>query len=393
MTEPATGVSNVAVPRLRDGLRYCLLVFLAVRIGLAMVSVVGPTLIEPRPADDRPAVAGWPIGPVTPGLHNVITATERQDAAWFLSIATDGYGPDDGSAAFFPLYPLCVRVVSWLPGIGPLGAALLVSNAAFAGALIMLYGLTRLEFGSVTTARRSVLFFAIFPTAFFFMAPYTESLFLLCSISAFWFARRNRWGWAAVAGIGAALTRSVGILLVPALAVEALAQWRTLGRPLAPRLASAVSALVGPLLYGAFWLARDDLWAPVRAQETWARDLTWPWVTIADALSFALRLGSYWMVDLLIVGVVAIAVVAGIPRLRRCYSTYAALSLLLPLCVPWPSRPLLSMPRFVAVLFPVSWVFAWAVERWRVPEALIVAVSSGSYVVLAILFINWWHIF
>ena len=105
----------------------------------------GVGLIAPRGAP-LPGVAGWPIATVTTGWHNAVTGTERQDAARFLAIATHGYARDDGSAAFFPVYPLAVRVVAWLPGVGPLGAALLVSNVSFLVALIMFHGLTRLEF-------------------------------------------------------------------------------------------------------------------------------------------------------------------------------------------------------------------------------------------------------
>ena len=49
----------------------------------------------------------------------------------------------------------------------------------------MVHALTRLELGA-EAARRTVLFGAFFPTAFFLLAPYTEPLFLLLSIAAFW---------------------------------------------------------------------------------------------------------------------------------------------------------------------------------------------------------------
>ncbi len=187
--------------QLRDGLRTCLMVFLAVRIAFSLLSVVGVGIIQPRPlpgsGDQLPAVSTWPIAPISVGWHNVVTASERQDAARFLGIATAGYGRDDASAAFFPGYPLAIRAVTLLPFIGPLGAALLVSNLSFAVALLLLYGLTRLEFGSTSMARRSVMFLAVFPTAIFFLAPYSESLFLALSLWSFWAARRDRWGWAA----------------------------------------------------------------------------------------------------------------------------------------------------------------------------------------------------
>ena len=376
--------------RLRDGLVFCFWVFLAVRVGLSLLSVVGSHLIPPL---DPVQVTGWHVGPVTVGWHNLFTATERQDALWFLRIGTSGYAPHDGSAAFFPLYPMAIRAVAWLPGVGPLGAALLISNAAFYAALVFLHGLTRMEF-SPETARASVLCLAIFPTAFFFLAPYTEAPFLLLSVAAFWFARRNRWAAAALAGALAAATRSVGILILPALAVEAVLQWRQQGRPLVPRLVAALNVADGPLLYLLYWKVHfHDTWAPLHAQGNWGRKWTLPWLTLGHAVENANRYGTYWLIDLLVVGIVLVAVLAGIRMLRLSYLTYAALSLLLPMTDPFPPRPLMSMPRFVAVIFPAFWVIGRAVTRRRIPEALVIGVFAAGWSLLAVLFINWHFIF
>jgi hypothetical protein len=376
--------------RLRDGLVFCFWVFLAVRVGLSLLSVVGSHLIEPMAPVQ---VAGWHVSPITPGWHNLFIATERQDALWFLRIGTSGYLPGDGSAAFFPLYPLAIRIVAWLPGVGPLGAALLISNAAFFAALVLLHGLTRLEF-SEETARTSVIFLAIFPTAFFFLAPYTEAPFLLLSVAAFWFARRDRWVAAAVVGALAALTRSVGILLLPALVVEALLQWRQFGRPLIPRLTAALSVIDGPLLYLLYWKVRfHDSWAPVHVQGNWGRRWTLPTTALWHALQNADRYGTYWLIDVLVVGVILAAVIAGVRMLRLSYLTYAALSLLLPMTDPFPPRPLMSMPRFVVVIFPAFWVIGRAAVRRRIPEALVIGVFAAGWSLLAVLFINWHFIF
>jgi Gpi18-like mannosyltransferase len=384
--------------RLREGLRSCAMVFLAVRIAFGVLSGVGVGMIQPRPlpgsGDRLPVVAAWPIAPITPGWHNVVTATERQDAARFLGIATSGYDRDDGSAAFFPGYPLAVRAVAWLPFVGPLGAALLVSNAAFAMALLLMYGLARLEFGSTSVARRSVLFLAVFPTAIFFLAPYSESLFLVLSLWAYWAARRERWGWAALAAALAASTRAVGIVLLPALAVEAVHRWREDGGALLPRLGAAAATLAGPALYLGYWaLHLHDLAGPFDAQRTWRRSFGLPWITVVNAWRYAWRYQSYWMFDVIVVGIVTVAIVAGVHRLRPTYLTYAGLSLLIPLCYPEAGRPLLSMPRFVAVLFPAFWIIALAVERRKLPEPLVTAVFAGGYAIAGSLFINWWHIF
>ena len=389
MSEVAGATSS---PRLRDGIRDCVLTYLGVRVGLSVLSLISVGLIEPR--QNVPAVPGWAIGPVTYGWHVIVTATERQDAAWFLRIATGGYAAGDGSAAFFPLYPMAIKVLAWLPGVGPLGAALFISNACFLGALVVLHGLTRLEGMSAAVARTSVLLIAIFPTAFFFLAPYTESPFLLLSVSAFWFARRDRWAMAALMGALAALTRSIGLVLVLGLAVEAIQRTREDGRPLIPRLAASAAVAVGPALYFLYWgVVHQDTMAPFEAQEAWQRVFTFPLATLVQAGRYAVRYGSYWLIDAVVVGVVLVAVLAGIRWLRWGYLAYALASLAVPLFEPLPDRPLLSMPRFVVVLFPAFWVMARAVERRRLPEPLLVASFAGGYALLGALFITWWHVF
>jgi hypothetical protein len=379
--------------RLRDGVRTCVLIFVAVRVGLSLLSVIGVHLVEPFGPVNVP---GWRTVEATFGWHNLWDATVRQDALWFLRIASGGYVSGDGSAAFFPLYPLAIRIVAWLPGVSPVGAALLLANASFLGALIVLHGLTRLEFAGEDAgdlARRTVLFLSIFPTAFFFLAPYTEAPFLLLSVAAFWSARRDRWAWAGAFGAAATLTRSIGVFVAVALLVEAIGQWRE-GRPPLPRIAGALAAGLAPLLYLAWWrAAHGDAWTPLRAQGNWGRELTSPLTTLGRAIRYANEFGTYWMIDVLVVGIVLFAVIAGIRWLRASYLVYAVASLLLPLANPFPDRPLMSMPRFVIVIFPAFWVIARAVGRRRIPEVLVVAGFAASYGVLVVLFINWRYIF
>ncbi len=88
-----------------------------------------------------------------------------------------------------------------------------------------------------------------------------------------------------------------------------------------------------------------------------------------------------------------VAVLVGVRILRGPYVAYAGLSVLVELSAPMPGRALMSMPRFAAVIFPVFWVLAVGVERRKVPEPLVVGAFAAGYGVLAVLFMNWWHIF
>lgn len=384
---------GVVVPRIRDGLVPTLWAFLGARVLLFVVSAVGVGLVA-MPEGQPIGVPGWPARAPDQGWEALVTATERQDALWYLRIATRGYDAGDASAAFFPLYPLTVRAVGSAPGLGPLGAGLLVANAAAFGALLMLHALTRLEFGDPEVARRAVLFTALFPTGFFLLAPFTEALFLLLAVSAFWFARRDRWGWAALAGAGAALTRPVGLVVAVGLAVEAIRQWRAEGRPALPRAVAVAAAGLAPLLYaGAWWVWERTPLAPLDAQANWQREEWLPWVTVGRAIDLAWRFRTWWLVDVVVVAVVVAGLLLVSRRVVAGYGVYAWMSLLIPLALPFPARPLLSAPRFVLVLFPASWGLALAAGRRRGLDTALVAAFAASYGLLAVLFVNWHPIF
>src|SRR4051794_12732755 len=145
----------------------------------------------------------------------------RWDAVWYLEIASSGYGGEQHRAAFFPLYPLLVRTVGELGGGSPaalLIASYLVALAAFLGALVLLHRLVTLELGRPLAAP-TLLLLAFFPASLYFGAPYSESVFLLASVGAFYAARTGHWAWAGVAAAGAAATRSAGVLLLVPLLV------------------------------------------------------------------------------------------------------------------------------------------------------------------------------
>lgn len=398
-------------PEVRSGLLYCVKVFLALRIALSVIAVVGVALL-PNFTDDAPEVRGqlgipgptgppgWEASPITPGWHNVVTAWERQDALWYLRIADGGYRADDGSAAFFPLYPLTVRVVAVVLGGHPLAAGLLVSNLAFLAALMVLYLLGRDEVGD-RLARRAVLYAAVFPSAFFFFAPFTESLFLLLALVTLGAARRERWELAGVAGALAALTRNVGVVLVVPMAIEALHQalarrpWRW------PLRASAWSAapLAGAFLYLRFWRAFSGDWlAPVHQQANWEREPAFFGWTLWKGTTEAFRwigqyAGGYHLLDWLIAVPVLVAVGYAAMKLRPAYGVYALAAVLVPLSYVWPSRPLMSFFRFALVVFPVYWVFARWTDRKPWLQEVFVAVSASLLGIMTVLFVNWYYVF
>lgn len=157
----------------------------------------------------------WQAVEVFPNLWH------RWDAGWYTHIAASGYGTGgelQRTIAFYPLYPWLIRLVHVVIPSYPV-AALVVSNLVTILGGVMFYRLARLEFER-PTALWSLVVLLLFPTGYFFHAPYTEGLFLLLSVAAFYAARRGNWGLAGLLGGAAALTRTPGLLLLPALLVE-----------------------------------------------------------------------------------------------------------------------------------------------------------------------------
>jgi hypothetical protein len=151
--------------------------FLVVLVGALAVTIVGTV---PPPA----AEAIWRVS-----SHELTNMLARWDTFFYYTIATDGYSWDAAvfrhyNVVFFPLYPMLMRWGGAALGGHPLLAGLIISLSAFAGALVLLYRLARLELGD-DCAWRVILLISTFPYALYFSVVYTESLFLLLSVGAF----------------------------------------------------------------------------------------------------------------------------------------------------------------------------------------------------------------
>jgi hypothetical protein len=326
----------------------------------------------------------------------------RWDAVWYLGIAGDGY--DGGAdAAFFPLYPLLVRtlVLPYPSEAALLVSAYVVSLACFAGALWLLQRLVELELGR-PVARTTVWLIALFPAALYFGAPYSESLFLLVSVGAFYAGRTGRWAWAGGLAAAATATRSAGIVLLVPLFVLWLDSQPRRGRALA-WLGLAPVGLAAYALH--LELAHGDALAFIDAQEVWYRDFAGPLVgawdgTVAawdgvrqlasgsrDHVYFEAAAGDPFRVAAINVllfaflAFAAVAVAGAFRRLPRAYGAYALAALALPLSYPVDPQPLMSLPRFLAVLFPLfMWLALVSEERgWTVHVASTSAVGLGLF--------------
>lgn len=156
---------------------------------------------------------------IASNLPDYIWGFGNFDGVHYLRIAEMGYS-SQYSQAFFPLYPILIKLFSYLLPFN-LQANLLISGLFLSNlfavlALFLLYKLFRLDFDERISCK-SVLLLIAFPTAFYLGAVYTESLFLLLTVLGFILMRKNKFFLGAIAIGLATATRVFGILLVPML--------------------------------------------------------------------------------------------------------------------------------------------------------------------------------
>src|SRR5260221_8440688 len=111
-------------------------------------------------------------------LTFLVEPWHRWDTGWYMKIAVKGYDANDGSIIFAPLYPALMATLGKFVG-DTLLAGLLISSAACLIFLLIFYRITFLETGSNSAAQSTLFAFMAFPTAFYLMAGYTESTFLV----------------------------------------------------------------------------------------------------------------------------------------------------------------------------------------------------------------------
>jgi hypothetical protein len=286
---------------------------------------------------------------------------------------------------------------------------------------------TRARGGEV--ARLAVLALALAPMAFYFSAVYSESLYLALSIGVFWCARQGRWAWVGVLGALAGATRSAGLVLALPVAILYLYGPREDRPPDFPAGRRWIAGIryrvcgealwllalpLGVLAYAVYLaLAGGSALEPFHAQEVWDRQFAGPYVAVWDAARAAFegvrqllsmqRRHIYFTLsggdplvsaehNVVLFGFLLAAVPAIVGVLRRlplAYGAYVLAALALPLSYPVAAQPLMSLPRFLLVLFPLfMWLGAFLERRPRTRLVLLV-VSALALAFFAGQFATW----
>ncbi len=411
---PGRGAPSPAAAAFRDGLVPALLVAAVSRLAVFAAGVLAPLLW--RPHDVHPIMRFPELAEVYGGwLGRLLDPWAHFDGVWFLHIAAEGYKASDNTPAFFPAYPMALRVAGLLLGGAYELAGVLLSVVLFLAAVAVLYRLVAADF-TPRIAFWTVAFLAFSPVSFFFQSVYSESLFLLASVACFAFARRRRWALAAVAGMVATVTRLAGVfLLVPMALFFVQGYDRRDPRRDRPLLWFLLvpAGVAGYALYLSLATSSDF----GTAERAWGREPTVPFFTVwtaavrafqgasqlltghgvppdpayvRETLAFIQRETAVVNLASFAALVVAVALLGlAWRRLPLAYSLYALAIVCLPLFAPRTQVPLMSMPRFVVIAFPVMVALAVLTERRPVLRWAALAVSVAALVFFAGRFALW----
>lgn len=351
-------------------------------------------------------------------LDKLLAPAGRWDSVWYITIAQHGYYSAQ-SSNFFPLYPLLIAVGDLLLN-QPLLIAMVISLASMTVGLAILYRLALLDFDE-PAAKLTVGLVSLYPMSFFLSAAYTESLFLMLSVAAFYAARRERWALAGLCGGLCAATRSDGVaLLLPlgllylygprgAAATASGAWWR----PRYPVTRSAAWLVLVPAGLASYLtylgITHGMPFAPYHAARVnWGHSFGGPFVSVFKTIGALpgdihgllagtghsvgpgdpLTWNAHDLIDLGFFFAAGAAIALCWRRLPFPYLVYTVMLLAYASSFPAPHSPLEGLPRYLIPAFPLFMGVAsrLAGRRWLTRGVL------GGSAALLIVFSGLWAI-
>lgn len=337
-------------------LKYLFLLFLSTRIILTFIGVQSRIILEPYHGKEYVWIYSDKLWLDIWGVW---------DTGWYLGIAANGYSaiPDallnnQANYAFFPLYPLLMRLLSfdnnniYLTGI-------IISNICLLISCIFLYCLTDLD-GDRDIAIRSVKYMIVFPTAFILSGVFTESLFLALALACFYYARKGNWFLVGLLGFFLSLTRSLGVFIILPVLYEYLKS-----KPIGRDIFFLLMIPVGLLLFMACnYCLTGDLLAFMHIQSEWGRSLANPLHTLYNGL---IGSGNANIFPGLFAIISLSMLILFYTKIRFSYWIFGMYSVIIPLL-----SGLYSMPRITLVIFPLFILLARLTKQSDLDQMLVI---------------------
>ena len=325
------------------------------------------------------------------------------DGWWYQQVAEHGYDPalkpvpgatgmitlEGNSAAFFPLYPTLMRLVSECTGLGLYGAGMVVSVVASFAAALGVYAVTK-RLGGHRAGLVAAGLWAVWPGSGTEWSGYSESLYTALAAWACHAVMTRRWLTAGLLTCAAGLCRPTAVALVAALAFAVVMALRRREDGFRRPLAAVAIAPLGLFGYLGWVNCRmGDLQGYSKLQDgAWGHKFDWG-VHSFNVLT-SLPVGHFdYLFAMPFEDVIGVCVVLAVPvltvlliRLRppAVLVVYTVLSYLM---VMTTQQYFGNVSRYLLPLFPLFVPLALAMRRLRWPSLATVlgmaALASGSY--------------
>lgn len=317
----------------------------------------------------------------------ILNPWTQYDAEAYLDIAKNGYNSNlnngIGNYGWYPFYPLLIVIFSF---VGYELAAFLISNFCSFLFVILLYFLVREDFDN-NIAYRTILYTLLFPTAYFFTAMYSESLFMVLMLAMFLAARKEKWLTVGILGFFLSLTRMQGIFLsIPMFYLYMSGKsfsLKKLDKKILP-LGLFFLGLATFLSYQYF--ITGDPFIQFHTQYYY-RSISPPWESFANAViriisppltEVPIKEVLYNSFNLMIAIGFTVLCYLSYKLLRHEYTIYFIISIILPLI----SSTLEAISRFVLIIFPAFLVMAILSTKSKKANKIITFLYIISFILL-----------
>jgi Gpi18-like mannosyltransferase len=311
------------------------------------------------------------------------------DGFHYLTIITKGYFGTGLIQAFFPGFPMLVKLFNSTLN-EPVAWGLLISHTFALLSLLAFYYLIKLDF-SKKIANLSLLLLLLFPASFFLISFYSESLFIFLSLFTFILARKQKFLLAALVAALASSTRLVGIFLVPALLIE-LWQQKKLNQKNLLMVSLGSLGLLGFMFYLKqvfgdplyFFHVQSEFGAGRQESIILFPQVIWRYLKIfATARPFDWKFYTYVLEFISAVGGLVVLIYS-YKKIRLSYLVFSIFALILPTLTGNFS----SMSRYVLICFPIFIFLSLVLEKKSNLKILYLIISSILLIINTMLFIQ-----
>ena len=324
------------------------------------------------------------------------------DSCHYIDIARDGYlsyGDWDRlvQLVFLPGYPMVIGLLNKLVG-NYLYSAMIASGLCFALSGVVLYRLARLDYCH-SDAIRTVKYFCILPAAFFFVAPMSESLFVLCCLSCVYFVRKNKITLGCLFGGMAAFTRSLGIVLVALVLFDFIGEFIA-NRNVRDFMKKCANLLLIPFGFGLYcfinYQVSGEFFQFMEYQKVhWNQSFGWFFNTASYQTEYAMgtfadnphNFFGLWLPNLIAIFSALIIITLAVKKIKGGYTAFFIGYFIISIGATW----LLSAPRYMIGCFVLPIAISQITKNKKADFCISIVCLIG-YILYFSAFLNRWQV-